>query len=268
MKLKTKLLSIITIIFCSFFLNISGALAAEETKMFYPGEELEYDVSFLGVKLGKIKLNAEIKTTHNGKPVYKAKAYMDSYSGIPFVDLHAIFDSWFDQSASYSYKFEGKVKGDYDAWDFQGIYFDYQNKWISNEKWINKQLDKKTVIKTDKKISDGLSLLYLARQFVEIKKTVTIPTFIDEQIGYTYINFNGNRENVKIAAVNYPVKTIAMDGRADWEGIYGIKGKFEGWFSDDEAHIPIKAKMTVYVGSVTIELVKWKRGDWAPPKAN
>jgi len=48
-------------------------------------------------------------------------------------------------------------------------------------------------------------------------------------------------------------------------GNYGLSGKFEGWFSDDDAHIPIKAKMNVYVGSVVIELVKWKRGSWNPP---
>ena len=45
-----------------------------------------------------------------------------------------------------------------------------------------------------------------------------------------------------------------------------LKGSFEGWFSDDEARIPIVSKMNVYVGNVVIELVKWKRPGWVPPR--
>ena len=81
------------------------------------------------------------------------------------------------------------------------------------------------------------------------------------------INFDGKQEIVEIDAVKYPVRTKYLNGSADWTGAYGLSGKFEGWFSDDDAKIPIRAKMKVYVGSVNIELVSWKRTNWTPPKA-
>ena len=74
-------------------------------------------------------------------------------------------------------------------------------------------------------------------------------------------------EIVEIDAAKYPIKTVYLSGTANWTGIYGLSGKFEGWFSDDEARIPIRAKMKLYVGDANIELVKWSRGSWQPPKS-
>ncbi len=262
--MKSKFLLVLILCLTSLFSYDAFA----QSKMFQPGEELEYEVSFYGVKLGKIKVISIASETLKGKPVYKAKVYMDSYSGIPFVDLHAVFTSWFETGVSFSEYFESNIKIEDNKWQFQKLIFDYNANTITNEKWIDKQLFSKETIGTGKqKVNDGCSLFFLARQFTDIKKSVKIPTIIDKEIGYTYINFGGKRESCQIKAIPYAVKTIYFDGKAEWEGIYGLSGKFEGWFSDDEARVPIKAKMNVYVGSVLIELVKYKRANWAPPKA-
>ena len=84
----------------------------------------------------------------------------------------------------------------------------------------------------------------------------------------TVINFGGRKEATSIDASSYPVKTVYFSGDANWTGVYGLSGRYEGWFADDESRIPIKAKMKVYVGSVTIELQSWRRGNWQPPKAD
>ncbi|MBI5324332.1 MAG: DUF3108 domain-containing protein [Ignavibacteriae bacterium] len=91
-------------------------------------------------------------------------------------------------------------------------------------------------------------------------------TFMEHDTCYTYINFTGKTENIEIDAVDYPVRTIFFSGKADWEGVYGVTGQFEGWFSDDNARIPIQAKMKLYIGNAEIHLIKWKRQGWAPPK--
>ena len=78
----------------------------------------------------------------------------------------------------------------------------------------------------------------------------------------------GDEEDIELDAVDYDVKTLYIKGDAQWTGTYGMSGRFEGWFSDDEAHIPIVAKMSLYVGAATIELVSWKRGNWQPPRAD
>jgi hypothetical protein len=84
----------------------------------------------------------------------------------------------------------------------------------------------------------------------------------------TVINFAGTIGKQTIDAVDYPIRTVYLNADANWTGIYGLSGRAEGWFSDDDARIPIVAKMNVYVGAVRLELVKWKRGSWQPPKAS
>ncbi len=259
LKKSILFLIIIGISFCAGFQQTANA------QMIYPGEDLLYEVSFLGIKLGSIRMRTEDFQMHDGKKVCKAKSNIDSYKGIPFVDLHTIYESWFDQSVSFSYKFNGHTKEN-DYWLFDQLFFDYDKGEIGFEKWKKTQKYYGNVVKNNKKMNDGLSVFFFARQFAKTKQYIKIPTLIDRDISATYINFLNKKENVEIDAVNYPVRTVYFNGKSDWQGVYGLNGTFEGWFSDDEASIPIKAKMTVYVGSVKLELVKWKRGSWAPPR--
>ena len=248
-----------------FTLLITNFIILNSQTIFVPDEYLEYEVSFIGIKLGTIKINTIGIDTISGVPCYYAKNVMKSYSGIPFVDLHAIYSSWFDQSCAFSNQFVGNVKWD-EGWDYNKITFDYEKKKITNRHWLNDSMITNDVFDLDKKINDGCSLFFFARQYSNLKKTIWVPTFIDG-IFSTKINFHGKGESVKIDAIDYPVKTLYLDGKTDWKGIYGTTGSFEGWFTDDEARIPLKAYMNVYVGKVLIELKKWERKGWTPPRA-
>ncbi len=230
------------------------------------GEYLEYEVSFFGVRLGSIKMYVDNKDKINGVLAYKVRALIKSYDKIPFVDLDAKFESWIDPSVSFSQKFVSNYKKSDKSWAFQQLDFDYTNKKYVFRKWQDKKLEAETTIQTSRRWNDGSSLFFLSRRFLNYKKTIKIPTIIEKDTCFTTINFHGKRESIKIDAINYPVKTVYFDGVADWEGLYGLKGNFEGWFSDDEAAVPILAKMNVYVGKVNIELKKWTRAGWTPPR--
>lgn len=259
MKIKS-----IVFAFLLFCFMMAGSISSY-SQMISPGEDITYEVSFLGVGFGSIRMVTESYTTFEGKQAVKAKCYMDSYKGIPFVSLHAVFDSWFDQSVSYSYKFESHMKEN-DYWLYDQIYFNHAKKQIEVEKWKKKDKYFGNIIKTDKKYVDGLTIFFLARQYLRSKKNVRIPTLIDKDIASTVINFVGSKANVEIDNCSYPIKTIYFNGKTEWTGIYGLNGTFEGWFSDDAAAVPIKAKLSVYIGSINVELKKWKRSGWAPPK--
>jgi hypothetical protein len=252
------------------FVVFGGMITAHtaQAQMAYPGEELEYEVSFLGIKLGTIKMITEATQTLNGKTVYKMKAYIDSRPGIPFVDLHSVYESWMDNSATYSHQFAANTKQSENSWMYDKYVFDYDHTVIQMEKFEDKKLKSKKSITTPKKWNDGCSLFFTARQLLFAKKSIKIPTVVQEDTVFTTIAFSGRNEDISIDAVDYPIKTTYFNGEANWTGIYGITGKFEGWFSTDDARVPIKAKMKLYVGNATIELVKWKRGTWQPPKAD
>jgi len=115
-------------------------------------------------------------------------------------------------------------------------------------------------------VIDGSTLFFLARRLADRKLNIKIPTIMDLTVGNTRLNFTGKTDKIKIKAVNYPIKVFHFDGNAEWVALYGLGDKFQGWFSADEARVPIFAKMNVYLGSVNIELTNWKREGWTPPK--
>lgn len=255
-KLSIILLLILTIGYCKLHAG-SG--------VYQKGEELVYEVSFFGVKLGKIKIVSEGEMTLEGKKIYKSKAYMNSYDGIPFVDLVSVYESWMHQSLKYSHQFVSHTKLKDDTWDYQMISMGYPDN-IVFEQWREKKKLKEVDIKTKKYLNDGSSLFFLSREMLMSGKSYKIPTILDTNVMYTYLNFHGRSEQAEIDLVDYPVNTIYFDGRAEWKGVYGLSGKFKGWFSNDEARVPIRAEMNVYLGNVVIELIEYKRENWQPPK--
>jgi hypothetical protein len=235
--------------------------------MFYSGEKLLYRVSYWGINLGYINIETEGSKKLNNVDVIKTKAYMKSNPDIPFVDLKAAYYSWIDITGAFSHQFIGQVMLSDGTWDYHKIEFEYKEGIIKSKKWIRKKVFFDTTYKTRYRYCDGLSLFFYAREFTKTNQTVKIPTIVDRDTVYTKINFMNKKTKSEIDAVNYDIKTVYFKGSANWTGIYGLTGEFEGWFSDDEASVPIRAKMKVYVGSVDIELVKWQRGGWIPPRA-
>jgi hypothetical protein len=241
---------------------------AQFSEFFEVGEELVYEVSYLNITLGRVKAVAEPFTTLNGKKVAKVKVFIDSHPNIPFVSLHSIYESWMDTSMTFSYQFNANTQTDDGDWQFDQYVFDYPNNKLTMEMFRYKKKESSKTVEIKKHFNDGSSLLFAARALLFSKKSYRMPTVIMEEPVSTIINFSGKRESTEIDAVSYPVKTVYFNGDADWTGIYGLSGRFEGWFSDDAARVPIKAKMKVYVGSVTLELKSWKRNGWTPPKAS
>ncbi len=241
---------------------------AAPTGMFFVGEELIYEVSYSFFSLGTVKLQILDTIAKEGTTLYQAKAFMDSYGGVPFVDLHYVFYSEID-AAYYSHFFSGLNTKDPNNTSYSDYVFDYSQNRISTERGI-RQFSEKSVKGTDTISSfyqDGLSLFYFARGNVHSKNATNVPTFVSDKKVNTYINFMNKKTSSEISAVNYPIRTVEFDGRAEFVGVFGLTGGFSGWFSDDDAAVPIVAKMKVILGSVRLELKQWNRPGWVPPRA-
>lgn len=244
------------------------SVRAQNSSVLQPGEELTYRVSYLNITLGTVKSIVQPYTTLDGKRVGKIKVIINSHPNIPFVSLNSIYESWIDTSATYSHKFNANTELGDGTWQFEQYLFDYISKTATIEKFKNKEKVSSKTFGIAKRYNDGSSLLFAARALLRSNKSYRLKCVIMDDTVNTLINYEGKREDVDIDASSYPVRTVYFAGDADWTGVYGLTGRFEGWFSDDEACIPIKAKMRVYVGSVTLELVAWKRNNWQPPRAN
>jgi len=236
--------------------------------MFLVGEKLEYEVSYSIFSLGTVTVEILDTLQKKGTVVYRARAFMDSYSGVPFVSLHWMFYSEIDPQL-YSHFFSGADRKDSTNISYSDYSFDYSHGKVFVEKGITTKRDlatrKSDTISTP--YQDGLSLFYYARGNVHSNKEVNVPTYVNESKVNTYINFLHKSGSSEIDAIKYPVQTIKFEGRADFVGIFGLTGGFEGWFSDDAAAVPIVAKMKVIIGSIRLELVRWRREGWVPPRA-
>lgn len=237
--------------------------------MFLKGEELLYEVSYSLFDLGTVKVAVVDSYERDGKTCYKAKAYVDSYSGVPFVSVHAVFYSDMLPNAFSNYFSVYETKNP-EEMKYTKYQFDNQKKIATYEKGIAPQgkITKSGSTPITGLISDGLSIFFFARLNINQRKMINIPTFVDEEVVNTSFNFLNKKESQEIDAVKYPVETIEFEGHSDYVGFFGMTGGFQGFFSADEAAIPIVAKMKVVVGSVHIELIKWNRPGWTPPAAS
>lgn len=237
-----------------------------EDSVFQIGEELTYNVSFLGIDLGQVKIKLLETATNNNQKSYKAVAYIDSYKGVPLVDLHAVYETIIEQGL-YSGFFHARDKQD-NKWISYLYHFDYPHKsiYLEQSTWKSGKIDKRDTLHVDTLSQDGLSLFFLARRNIHYQHPMNIPVIINEKKGNALINFTAERTKGKIDAVDYPIDLIYFDGEANFIGVFGLTGGFEGWFSNDAARIPVIAKMKVLIGKINIELMSWKRDKWMPPR--
>src|SRR3990172_3699315 len=239
MKLRIVLFSFVPFIFCiadnpfstkelSYYFSFSS------DKKLLPGEELNYVVSYSFIKLGEVRIRVKDKKTINGRNYYNF--------------------------------FRGIVKGE-EYTTYTEYYFDYgdskirikKGKFSPRELWVD------STTSVESQFHDGLSIFFFARMLSGKKNSMFLPCFVNEQKVHTKINFYDNIIPVSIGAINYDVECVRLDGEMDFISIFGLTGYFEGWFSNDEASIPIVANMKVIVGNITLELKSWKREGWAPP---
>ncbi len=236
------------------------------SQVFDVGEELTYNVRYGFIDLGQVRITTINKVRTATFVGYNCKARIDSYQGVPFVDLHATFESLMDSSI-FSRTFLGKTKED-KSWEFSRYTFDYPHSMVILETG-NKDtvVEHRDTLEVNEPYNDGLSLFFFAREHLMSGTQMNIPTLVKEKKVNTSISFSSKRTSVDIDGIDYPIDVVHFDGTAGFVGIFGLTGDFEGWFSNDAARVPVLAKMKVIIGSVTIELMRWKRPGWTPPRA-
>ena len=250
--------------------SAAGAFSSAQfppDSVFQPGEELTYNVSFGPIDIGQVRISLVNRQGAEGQAYYTATAHIDSYKGVPFVSLHTVYDDHIAEPI-YSTWFHSRKKDD-GNWVTHEYTYDYPNHRMFVEQGVtgSAHAGRRDTLQLDTLYQDGLSLFYLARTQVLTSRKMTVPTIVSEKKGSTYIRFSPERVAERIGAVDYPIDLVHFEGEAGFVGIFGLTGAFEGWFSNDAARVPVIANMKVLIGNIRIELMKWKRAGWVPPRA-
>ena len=89
---------------------------------------------------------------------------------------------------------------------------------------------------------------------------------MDRDTALMKIDFSSKNTDVSVGEIDYDVSSVYLEGFAYFTAVFGMTGDFSGWFSNDAARIPLKAKLKVKIGNVSLELKSWKRKNWTAPK--
>lgn len=229
------------------------------------GEEFTYIVKYAFINIGELKTKIYAKEVMDGKIIYKSSVKIDSYEGLPFVDIHQYYESWFD-STLFPVYFQAYLYYEEDTSYVKYFFKDDNKVQVLRGKFRKKKPSLDTTISLDKKYLDGLSLLYFARYNFYKRQTITAPCYVNEDTTSTIIGYHMEEDEVEIDDVDYDISCVMLDGRTNFTGIFGLTGDFEGWFSNDAYRIPIQANLEVLIGSVEVELLQWKKKGWKPPE--
>jgi hypothetical protein len=230
-------------------------------------EELVYEVSWAHIKIATIQMHLTIPDGVSSP--FIARAAIDSHSHL--VNLHMIACSEMDSAenslVSYSYEKKGN--------QWETMLYEYhpefhcvlstQNLQKDTEQRPKPSLKPDTLRAYSFPVQDGISLVYFMRRFVRKTGTAAMPTVSMGKVGTTDVYKERKRVPVEINSYQYPIRAVQLSGKLRLDGIFGLKGDFTAWFSDDEASVPLVATMKVLLGSVRLELKQWKHGTWQPP---
>jgi hypothetical protein len=237
-----------------------------QSEVLYDGEELYYEVNYSFINIGWAKFNTEKVPGKNNFFITRAK--LKSNNALPFVDVDYDFISEAElkdgkiipfKFTAYQYK-DGKKS-------VLITEFNHDSSFISLKKTGydgNVEIDSK--INTTTVFQDGLSIFYYARQNSAQTRTEYVPVIMHTDTALMKINFNNTKTDVEISEADHDIASVYLDGFSYFKAVFGLTGDFSGWFSYDEARIPLKAKLQVEIGSITLELMSWKHGSWQPPR--
>lgn len=238
--------------------------------MISEGEELVYEAHYWAFYLGQIRIKTTKTFSEDGRLHPRAKAYIDSYDNLPFVDLHSTSETEMD--SSYSCVTSRSTEKRKEGWRIvkhrrvQGahavIVEDSWHRTVDGPAYTPPIFD---TLQVQGDLQDGLSIFFFARSRLHSQKSYHVPTIVYTKLGYTRLNFTGQVDDVDITACDYSIPVKRLTGTAEFEGLFGMSGDFEGWFTNDEAAVPIKAKLGVIIGNIELELIRWTRQGWNPP---
>ena len=251
-------------------MQASGWLSTGDDSLMQVKEDLTYEASYLLFKIGTVRFQVLNKKVYDSIPAYRSRAYIDSYSGIPFVNLHAVYESLTD-ARTFMCLFSSNSEKQGDSWVYTSYRFNPGSRSVNWEKSKDGKIITAASFPLDRPHTDGVSFFYYLREFsrdAEDRRTyVSIPMVVDTICSTVDLTINEKREPCDVAAFDFPVDSYHMSGHINFKGLFGVTGDFVGWMSSDTAEIPLRADVKVIIGSVVVKLKDIKRANWIAPRS-
>ncbi|MDH4101056.1 MAG: DUF3108 domain-containing protein [Nitrospirota bacterium] len=219
------------------------AIHAVANHAFREGEELEFELSWFGVKAGTAVMKVERRFLMNDRSVYKIVSTArsaDYFAMLYRVDTSA--ESFMDAEGLFSWRFRIRQKeGSYSR--DKELIFDYDRKWA-----VYSREERVTTYDIPGRVQDALSCFYYVRtQPLEVGKSLTVPTFENKK--YWEVEVRVLRKE-KITTPAGTFNTILIQPLLKFKGLFQHKGTVYLWVTDDQRRMPVMMQSEIKIGSI------------------
>lgn len=226
-------------------------LRAHKNNSFEPGEVLEYRVHYGLIDAGEARLEVgpELKQMGNRR-CYQVIGTGRSVGAFDwFFKVRDHYESYIDTDAFLPWLFIRRIE--------EGGYKKKQN--VSFNHFKKTATSEKKTIQTPDHVQDLLSAFYYARTIdfnsASVGDTFLINTYLDDETFPLVIKYVG-KETIKTKLGTFRCivfKPYLLEGR-----VFKEKEGMTVWVSDDQNRIPVRAQAEVMVGSIKMDLKKYK----------
>ncbi len=237
----------VLLIFLFIFINTSFYGQTIPNNTFISGEKLVYQMSYGWIKGGEAKLKLRT-VNYNGKKVYHVKA-IGKTTGLAnsLYNVYDVYESYFDIATNRPYKTIRDVQEGESYTDYNEVIYNHSNNTVKSKKSGIKKVKPSTF--------DVISAFYYLRRakFNNIKTgdIIRVNTFFHNEPFDLIIKFKGYETiNIKLGKIRcMKFKPLVEKGTFDDEEALDI------WVSDDKNRIPVRIKMSFFIGSFKTDLI-------------
>lgn len=223
----------------------------------WSNESLQYGIYYSFIKAGTAYIKTRGLVSKNGKTAYVIQT--TAFSAKVIDSMYKVRDinySWLDANSLHSLGYSQSLReGNYrrDEW----ITFDDENGRFYGQ--VQKKEEPRAIAgELKQQVLDILTSLYYVRSKpLQVGHEITFD-IINREEQYPLVVKVLGKETVKTDAGKFSCWVVEPQFRG--EGIFVAKGKsLKVWLTDDKYRMPVKMSVEVFIGSVTAELLAYKR---------
>lgn len=226
------------------------------------GEELIYDVTYIGVSAGSLVLNVFPFKELGGRRVYHVRATIKSSDFFSlFYRLNDYVESFFDYEGFFSHRFHLNMDESkqtrtsielHDSEKKQTFYWDRLN---HHKKGFNEKKEYKEIPAFPQ---DSLSAIYFLRaQPLKPGMVVRFPIVTE---GNTWEAEGHVVRKERLDTVLGKISTIVVKPETKFQGVLKKRGESFLWFSDDDRRFLVRVEGKIKIGTVVMVLKEVKYG--------
>jgi hypothetical protein len=238
--------------------NQSPAQVKSGQGVFCDGEVLQYRVRWGFIRLGTLTLRQDRIDSSR----YVCTLVAESNPSVPFVDIFFVNRSIIAPPVLTGEEFITAIG----RTSSRVVYHwrDLANGRVLFEETLRGEVTRRDTIETEHEIYDELGMILSARTLAGTGTRKTFHASMEYNITQTEMRFPQDRETIDVPAFQGRIPAYRFEVKAGWTrpDYAGLKGDFEGWISDDDAAVLLRADLKILVGSVVVELESFERPGW------